>query len=182
MKISSCVRILLLALLLSPLAQAQTLRWASQGDALTMDPQSQNEGLNNAINGQVYENRAKSPVSTFSVYAHALGTPVAIDAQTVEFRLDRVSPAFLEHLDSIAIMSGAWCEQQKVTRPLDFKSKEESFASFNANGTGPYQLLQRQPGIKTSFKRYPGWWGKGIVEPVHADRQRRHAAGGADLG
>ena len=56
MKISSCVRILLLALLLSPLAQAQTLRWASQGDALTMDPQSQNEGLNNAINGQVYEN------------------------------------------------------------------------------------------------------------------------------
>ena len=218
MKISSCVRILLLALLLSPLAQAQILRWASQGDALTMDPQSQNEGLNNAINGQVYENltrrdrdlalvpslatgwvqtgpltwrfklrqgvkfhdgstfsaddvvfsvnRAKSPVSTFSVYAHALGTPVAIDAQTVEFRLDRVSPAFLEHLDSIAIMSGAWCEQHKVTRPLDFKSKEESFASFNANGTGPYQLLQRQPGIKTSFKRYPGWWGKGIVEPA----------------
>ena len=36
-------------------AQAQTLRWASQGDAQTMDPHSQNESLSNAINGQVYE-------------------------------------------------------------------------------------------------------------------------------
>src|SRR4051794_12113320 len=38
-----------------PLAHAQTLRWASQGDAQTMDPYSQNEGLTNSINGQVYE-------------------------------------------------------------------------------------------------------------------------------
>ena len=35
--------------------QAQTLRWASQGDPQTMDPHSQNEGLTNMINGQVYE-------------------------------------------------------------------------------------------------------------------------------
>ena len=35
--------------------QAQTLRWASQGDAQTLDPHSQNELLTNSINGQVYE-------------------------------------------------------------------------------------------------------------------------------
>ncbi|MFY8082183.1 MAG: hypothetical protein ACOVN7_00435 [Rubrivivax sp.] len=35
--------------------QAQTFRWASQGDPQTMDPHSQNEGLTNMINGQVYE-------------------------------------------------------------------------------------------------------------------------------
>ena len=34
---------------------AQTLRWASQGDAQTMDPVSQNEGLTNSINQMVYE-------------------------------------------------------------------------------------------------------------------------------
>ena len=44
-----------LALGASGLAQAQTLRWASQGDPQTMDPHSQNEGLTNAMNGQVYE-------------------------------------------------------------------------------------------------------------------------------
>ena len=37
---------------------AQTLRWASQGDPQTMDPDSQNELLTNAINGQVYESLA----------------------------------------------------------------------------------------------------------------------------
>ena len=203
---------LLAALCLPWAASAQTLRWASQGDALTMDPQSQNEGLNNAINGQVYERlmrrdrnldivpalatgwaqtgpltwrfklrpgvkfhdgtpltaddvvfsviRTKSPVSTFSVYANAVGTPVAIDPLTVEFRLDKVNPIFLQHLESVAIMSRAWAEKHRVQRPLDFKNREESFASFNANGTGPYVLVQRQPGIKTTFKRNPAWWGQ----------------------
>ena len=36
-------------------APAQTLRWSSQGDPQTMDPYSQNEGLTNSFNGQVYE-------------------------------------------------------------------------------------------------------------------------------
>ncbi len=36
-------------------ADAQTLRWASQGDPQTMDPHSQNESMTNMMNGQVYE-------------------------------------------------------------------------------------------------------------------------------
>ena len=36
-------------------AQAQTLRWASQGDPSTMDHHAMNEGLTNMVNGQVYE-------------------------------------------------------------------------------------------------------------------------------
>jgi len=43
------------ALLTTGAAQAQTLRWASQGDPQTMDPHSQNESMTNAMNGQVYE-------------------------------------------------------------------------------------------------------------------------------
>lgn len=200
------------ALFLPHPAPAQTLRWASQGDAQTMDPHSQNEGLTNQINGQVYETlvardrqlnlqpglalnwqqksplvwrftlrpgvtfhdggaftaddvvfsvqRAKEQTSQLSVYANALGTPVAVDPLTVEFRLDRVNPIFLQHLGTIPVMSRAWAQQHKVTKPLDFKNKEESHASFNSNGTGPYALVQRQPGIKTTYKRNPGWWGK----------------------
>ena len=34
---------------------AQTLRWSSQGDPMTMDPHAQNEGLTNSMNQQVYE-------------------------------------------------------------------------------------------------------------------------------
>ena len=49
----AAVAVLTAAVLGAP--QAQTLRWASQGDPQTMDPHSQNEGLTNAMNGQVYE-------------------------------------------------------------------------------------------------------------------------------
>jgi len=200
------------ALLAALPAPAQTLRWASQGDPLTMDPHSQNEGLTNAINGQVYESllgrdrqlaivpalatswqqtaaltwrfklrtgvtfhdgapftaedvvfsvqRAQLPSSTFAVYANAVGTPVALDKETVEFRLAKVNPVFLQHLGTISIMNKAWSEKNRVTRPQDFKNKEESYAGFNANGTGPFRLTSRQTGIKTTFKRYANWWGR----------------------
>ena len=201
--------------------QAQTLRWASQGDAATMDPHAMNEGLTNMVNGQVYEgliargknlefvpslatewsqtgpttwrfklrsgvkfhdgspftaedvvfsiNRAKAPTSQINVYANALGTPVALDALTVEFRLDKVNPVFLQHLGlPIAIMSKAWSEKNKVTKPLDFKNREESYASLRANGTGPYVLTSRQPGVRTVLKRNPAWWGsfEGNVQDI----------------
>ena len=194
--------------------QAQTLRWSSQGDPLTMDPHSQNEGLTNSMNGQVYEKlvkrdrqlvvgpglassweqtgplswrfklrsgvkfhdgspltvedvvfsvqRAQHPHSQINVYANALGTVSAVDASTVEFRLPRVNPVFLQHLDAVFIMNKVWSEKHKVTKPLDFKNKEESFAGFNANGTGPFMLVTRQPGIKTTYKRNPGWWGQAL--------------------
>ncbi|MEO0681228.1 MAG: ABC transporter substrate-binding protein [Pseudomonadota bacterium] len=43
-----------LAVLAAP-ASAQTFRWTSQGDALTMDPHAQNEGPTIALTGQIYE-------------------------------------------------------------------------------------------------------------------------------
>ena len=36
-------------------SQAQTFRWASAGDVLTLDPFAQNETLTNTINGQIHE-------------------------------------------------------------------------------------------------------------------------------
>lgn len=49
--------LLLLAALLLPgsLAQAKTFRWASVADHSSADPHGQNQIVNNAINGQVYE-------------------------------------------------------------------------------------------------------------------------------
>ena len=43
------------ALCAASVADAKTLRWASQGDALTLDPHAQNEGPTTAFNSHVYE-------------------------------------------------------------------------------------------------------------------------------
>ena len=211
------IRTLTMALMVAGLVgsvavQAQTLRWASQGDPQTMDPHSQNESMTNMMNGQVYERlvnrdrqlnivpglavswqqtaplvwrfklrpgvkfhegqpftaddvvysvkRAQEPTSQISNYAFAVGEPVKIDDLTVEFRLKTVNPIFLQHLDTLWMMSKSWSEANKSTKPLDLKNKEETYASMHANGTGPYVLVSRAPGIKTTYKRNPAWWGK----------------------
>ena len=71
-----------------------------------------------------------------------------------------MDPIFLQHLNALWIMSKSWCEQHNVTKPLDFANKEESFTSLHANGTGPYMLVSRAPGIKTVYKRNPNYWGR----------------------
>jgi peptide/nickel transport system substrate-binding protein len=212
-------------------APAQTLRWATQGDAQTMDPYSQNELLTNAMNGQVYETlvnrsktmalepvlatewqqtgplqwrfklrpnvkfhdgaafsaddvvfsiqRAREASSDIGVYANAVGTPKKVDSLTVEFNLASVNPIFLQHMSLLPIMNKAWAEKHKATKPIDFKNKEEGYASFNANGTGPYILVSRQPDVKTVYKRNTAWWGKFdgnvqevIYTPIKSDATR----------
>ena len=201
-------------------AQAQTLRFASQGDPQTMDPHSQNESFTNSVNQQVYEYlidrdrqlnfvpglalsweqvsplkwrfklrqgvkfhdgssfnaddvvfsviRAQQPTSQIAVYANAAGTPRKVDDFTVEFDLPKVNPIFLEHVQSIFILDKEWCEAHKATKPQDFKNKEEAYTALNANGTGPYILVKREPGIKTTWKRNPNHWAKpqGNVQEV----------------
>ncbi len=206
------VAVLPILLLAGGATHAQTLRWASQGDPMTMDPHAQNEGLTNSLNQQVYERlvdrdrqleivpglatswqqvsplvwrfklrpgvkfhdgaafsaddvvfsvkRAQEPTSQFATYANALGEPVKLDELTVEFRLKTVNPVFLQHLDLIVIMNKAWCEANRVTRPQDYKNKEETFAATRANGTGPYVLTSRAPGIKTTYRRNANWWNR----------------------
>jgi peptide/nickel transport system substrate-binding protein len=61
-RILGCVAALAMATAL-PFVDAKTFRWASQGDILTMDPHSQNEGLNNSASDHIYEpliNRGKT--------------------------------------------------------------------------------------------------------------------------
>jgi peptide/nickel transport system substrate-binding protein len=113
-------------------------------------------------------NRAKEPTSQIANYAGALGDPKKIDDYTVEFNLTKFNPIFLEHLNSVFIMSKSWSEEHKVTKPQDFTNKEETYAARNANGTGPYMLVSRQPDVKTVYKRNPNYWGKieGNVQEV----------------
>ncbi|HUR89797.1 MAG TPA: ABC transporter substrate-binding protein [Ramlibacter sp.] len=104
--------------------------------------------------------RGAHPNSPFRAYATAMGTPKKIDDLTVEFQLKEFNPIFLQHATTIYIMNKAWTEKNNAAVPLDFKNKEDKFTNLNANGTGPYVLVSRQPDTKTVFKRNPGYWGK----------------------
>jgi peptide/nickel transport system substrate-binding protein len=103
--------------------------------------------------------RASHANSQIRQYAIPVGKPRKIDDYTVEFEQDKPNPITLEHATSVFIMSKAWCEKNKVSNPLDFKNREETFAARNANGTGPFVLVSREPGIKTVLRKNPNWWG-----------------------
>jgi peptide/nickel transport system substrate-binding protein len=103
--------------------------------------------------------RASHPVSQLRQYAIPMGKPVKIDDHTVEFVQERPNPVMLEHATTIYLMSKTWAAKHKVERPLDFKGKEETHASRNANGTGAWLLVTREPGIRTVIRRNPDWWG-----------------------
>jgi hypothetical protein len=73
-------------------ADAKTLRWASQGDALTLDPHAQTEGPTTAMNQHVYD---------FRVYISSIKEVKAIDPPTV-------------HIHQLIV----WAMSDKVTIPI----------------------------------------------------------------
>ncbi|QJR16154.1 ABC transporter substrate-binding protein [Usitatibacter palustris] len=105
--------------------------------------------------------RANLPSSNFKVYAAQVGKARRIDAHTVEIELPKPTPAavFLDSLNTVRIMSKAWCEKHGATKPQDFKTGEETYASRNANGTGPFTLVKRETEVSTVLKKNPNWWG-----------------------
>jgi len=193
-------------------ADAKTLRWSSQGDILTMDPHSQNEGLNNGFSDQIYEplvtrgkdlkiepclalswdrvsptvtrfklrpnvkfhdgtpftaddvvftiQRANMETSRFRPYLAGVKEAKKIDDLTVEIVTENPVPVLIPQLTEIRIMSRAWATKHNVLKPQDFAGKEETYASRNANGTGPFILKSREADVKTVAVLNSNWWGK----------------------
>lgn len=104
-------------------------------------------------------NRARESAITFKLYSSQAGIAKKIDDFTVEFTTPVPNPVMLETINNIMIMSKAWCEKNNVTKPLDYTKKEETFATRNAMGTGPYQLVTWEAGVKLVHKKNPNWWG-----------------------
>jgi peptide/nickel transport system substrate-binding protein len=103
--------------------------------------------------------RAAEPSSQLRVYSNAAGVPKKIDDLTVEFKTNGPNPIELEHVATINIMSKAWCEKNRATKPQNFTQKEDMITAHQANGTGAYMLKSREPDVKTVLTKNPTWWG-----------------------
>ena len=104
-------------------------------------------------------NRARESAITFKLYATQSGIPRKIDDYTVEFTTVTPNPVMIDTVGTIMIMSRAWCVKNGVQKPLDFTRKEETFATRNAMGTGPFRLVSWDQGVKILHTKNPGWWG-----------------------
>jgi peptide/nickel transport system substrate-binding protein len=100
------------------------------------------------------------------------------------FRADLAQPDPDSQWDTWYIMDKKWAEANNAVAPTPAAATSPSFASLNANGTGPFTIESHQPGVKTVFKVNPNWWNKQARaqsqgDHLHADRLRCHPRRGA---
>ncbi len=193
---------------------AETLRWARAGDALTLDPHSQNEGPSHTIRHQMYEpliirdttgafepalatdwapkeddpnvwvfnlregvtfhdgaaftaedvvfsfERAKQANSDMKELIGSVTEVRAVDDYTVEMVTEGPNPILPSNLTNLFIMDKDWTEANDTVNVQDFEGGEITFATTNANGTGPYRLVSREPDVKTVMSRNDDYWGR----------------------
>ncbi|MGE3711278.1 MAG: ABC transporter substrate-binding protein [Hyphomicrobiaceae bacterium] len=125
--------------------------------------------------------RAQQPGSGF----HNLLSPIE-SVEEVEPLVIRIKtrgptpllPAFLTHL---LIMSKSWTEKMHAAAVPDRAKLHLSPIARAANGTGPFELVSRQPGVRTVMKRFGSYWQRGqtetditelIYRPIRNDTER----------
>ncbi|WP_108482488.1 ABC transporter substrate-binding protein [Oceaniglobus ichthyenteri] len=194
-------------------ANAETLRWARAGDALTLDPHAQNEGPTITINHQIMEPLLLLDMNNKQVPALATDWAVSPDdanvwvfnlrqgvkfhdgadftSEDVKFSLDRAmsdssdykellasvkevrapsdyvveivtdgpNPIMPANLTNMMIMDKDWAEANGATKVQDYEGGEDTFAAKNANGTGAYKLVSREPDVKTVLTLNENYWG-----------------------
>lgn len=77
-------------------------------------------------------------------------------ARACPFR--RLCAALLQSLPEIKILSRAWAEENGASTPAAMREGKENFATLNANGTGPFRLVLREPQVRTVMAANPDWW------------------------
>src|SRR4051795_5953287 len=104
---------------------------------------------------------------------------VKVDDYTVDFILSAPNPILNSQWDTWYIMDKKWAEANNTAQPTPVAATSPSFASLNANGTGPFMIESHQPGVKTVFKPNPNWWRKAehnlkeiIFTPIGSDATR----------
>jgi peptide/nickel transport system substrate-binding protein len=93
-----------------------------------------------------------------------------VDELTVDLIMREPNAVLLNHLMFLRIMSKTWSEKNKATVPQNYKDKEETFSSRNANGTGPFMLLERQADVRTILMENTNWWNRASPERGNVSR------------
>jgi len=204
-------------------AQAETLRWARSGDALTLDPHAQNEGPTLAMMHQMMEplvlrnpagelegalatswtvnpenpdvwtfqlrqgvkfhdgadftaedvvfslERALSENSDMKGLISSIASVEAISDYEVAITTNGPNPLLPAALPNLLMIDKTWAETNNTVDVQDVEGGQETFASQNVNGTGPYQLVSREADVKTEMTQFDGYWGMDEFPLAYSD-------------
>ncbi len=83
-----------------------------------------------------------------------------VDEYTVDIITKAPNPILLNTIAPFYMMDKEWAEANGAVQPVNLAKKVENFATLNSNGTGPFKLKSREPGVKTVLTINNDWWDK----------------------
>lgn len=101
--------------------------------------------------------RASSEAADVRSWFAGVTDVVAVDEYTVEILTGSPNPIFPDSIANWMILDKDWAEANNAERPEPTRGNH---ATLNANGTGPYVLAERTPGLDTVLEPFADWWGE----------------------
>ncbi|MBX2855652.1 MAG: ABC transporter substrate-binding protein [Rhodobacteraceae bacterium] len=220
------------AALFAGAAQAETFKWAFQGDVQTMDPHGLFETMTLSFQRNIYEGlvirdtsmelvgalatewentepnvwrfklregvkfhggedftaedvafsveRIRTEGSDMKVVAGLIESTNIIDDYTIDIITPSPNPILPLQLEIFYMMDKGWSEANGTAEATNVKGDDQgNHANLNANGTGPFKLVERQTGVKTVLAKHEDWWGDAptnitevIFTPIDQDATR----------
>ena len=109
--------------------------------------------------------RGSAPESDTSSWYAGVERVEAVDDYTVEFYTTEPNPIFPDSIANWMMLDKGWAEENDAALP---SIEQGNFATLNTNGTGPYMVTERQPGLKTTLVAFDGWWDDDIGNVTEA--------------
>ena len=113
--------------------------------------------------------RAQADTSDWKDTISIISAIEALDPHTVRLTTSLPDMILPTALRNIMIMSKTWAQSHGAGLPADFDAGEQTHATVNANGTGPFELQEFTPPDHVVLARNPDWWGLERY-PLNIDR------------
>lgn len=104
--------------------------------------------------------RALAETSNFKHVLASVERYSAVDDMTVEIVTTAPNPILLNDLLDLMILDKQWAEANGAQEPINLQAEEKAFSATNANGTGPFSVISRAQGEKTTLAAFDGYWGE----------------------
>ncbi|KAB2910901.1 MAG: ABC transporter substrate-binding protein [Hyphomicrobiaceae bacterium] len=104
--------------------------------------------------------RARAPGSHVKNRIPADAKVVKVDDHTVDFILTQPNPTLHFEWESWHILSRRWAEANGALNAQPATATALNAFALKVNGTGAFVVTSHEPGVKTTFRPNPDWWGK----------------------
>ncbi|MBO6758007.1 MAG: ABC transporter substrate-binding protein [Roseibium sp.] len=102
--------------------------------------------------------RVRAEGSDLGTRINAEATVEIVDDYTVDFVLPGPNPILHYEWDTWYIMDKDWTEANDAVSVTSASDTTPNYAALNANGTGPFKIASHEPGVKTVYEKFDGWW------------------------